>query len=251
MYSVIIKDSFLTPNPTIIEILNNHKMKKIYFSETCRQIFFLAISGIIGVVTGLGWGIATEDSMYNITSYESLDFYDEEFARLTHKPDDNGNNKIMSGENKEIADYKNGTLQTSIPSSYHRIISSTSKKYRIEPSLVYAVIQVESNWNSQAVSRRGAIGLMQLMPATAQDMNITNPFNPEENIEGGVRYLRYLLDRFNGELSLTLAAYNAGPGKIEKHRGIPPITETQKYVKRVLSLYHDKHSGSKKLNSKI
>src|SRR4030043_949561 len=120
---------------------------------------------------------------------------------------------------------------------YQSIIHEKASKYNIDPSLVKAVIKTESNWNEKAVSRKGAIGLMQLMPSTANDMNVRNPFNPEENIEGGVKYLRYLLGRFNGDLTLALAAYNAGPTWVEKFGGIPPITESKQYVRKVLSLY--------------
>ena len=120
---------------------------------------------------------------------------------------------------------------------YYEVIYSTAKKYNVEPSLVYAMIQVESGWRSRAVSHRGAKGLMQLMPETARAMNVTNPLNPEENIEGGVKYIRYLLDRFDGDVSFALAAYNAGPTRIERFGGIPPIKETQRYVDKVLSIY--------------
>ena len=141
----------------------------------------------------------------------------------------------------------------SITSAYHRIINNKSDKYRIESSLLKAVITVESNWNSKAVSHAGAMGLMQLMPTTANDMNVTNPFNPEDNIDGGAKYLRYLLDKFNGNLSYALAAYNAGPTRVKRHRGIPPIKETQQYVKRVLSMYNDEKSMymTQPLKSKI
>ena len=122
---------------------------------------------------------------------------------------------------------------------YSQIIHSMSSKYDIEPSLIRAVITVESNWNYNAVSNKGAIGLMQLMPATAKDMAVSNPFNPEENIEGGTRYLRFLLDKFN-DLPLALAAYNAGPKTVEYYRGVPSITETEQYVKKVLSIYKGK-----------
>ncbi len=120
---------------------------------------------------------------------------------------------------------------------YEQIINRKSSKYNIKPSIIKAVITAESNWNPKAVSKKGAIGLMQLMPSTASDMKIRNPYNPEENIEGGTRYLRYLLDRFNGSLDLALAAYNAGPSRVEKSGGIPSIRETRLYVKSVLSMY--------------
>lgn len=122
--------------------------------------------------------------------------------------------------------------------NYHSLVHEKATKYKLDPLLVKAVIKTESNWNEWAVSKKGAIGLMQLMPATAREMNIRNPFNPEENIEGGVRYLRYLLERFNGDLTLALAAYNAGPKWVEKFGVIPPITETKQYVRKVLSLYN-------------
>jgi soluble lytic murein transglycosylase len=124
---------------------------------------------------------------------------------------------------------------------YSQIIDSTSKKYNLEPSLIKAVIKVESDWNSRAVSSKGAQGLMQLMPTTAKNLNVKNPYSPKDNINGGAKYLRHLLDRFDGDISLALAAYNAGPAMIEKYGGIPPITETRKYVNRVLSIYNGKN----------
>ncbi|MBM4137276.1 MAG: lytic transglycosylase domain-containing protein [Nitrospira sp.] len=126
-------------------------------------------------------------------------------------------------------------------SDYHSIVHNKAAKYDIDPSLIKAVIKTESNWNHKAVSRKGAMGLMQLMPVTASDMDVHNPFNPEENIEGGVKYLKYLLERFNGDLTLALAAYNAGPTTVEKFGfSVPPITETKQYVSKVLSLYNGK-----------
>ncbi len=120
---------------------------------------------------------------------------------------------------------------------YQSIIHEKASKYNVDPSLVKAVIKTESNWNKRAVSKKGAMGLMQLMPSTASEMNVRNPFDPEENIEGGIKYLRYLLERFNGDLTLALAAYNAGPKWIDKYGIVPPITETKQYVKKVLALY--------------
>ncbi|NOZ69222.1 MAG: lytic transglycosylase domain-containing protein [Deferribacteres bacterium] len=128
---------------------------------------------------------------------------------------------------------------------YDRIIREKSLKYNIEPSVIKAMISVESGWNPRAVSEKGALGLMQLMPSTARDMLINDPFDPEENIEGGVRYLRHLLNRFNGDLSLALAAYNAGPSRVEKSGGIPPIPETENYVIKVISRYKSERNISR------
>lgn len=123
---------------------------------------------------------------------------------------------------------------------YHGIVSEKAAKYEIDPSLVHAVIKAESNGNPYAVSRKGAKGLMQLMPATADDMQVRNPFDPEENIDGGTRYLKYLIERFDGDLTLALAAYNAGPKTVERTGTVPRIEETKQYVKKVLSLYNGK-----------
>jgi hypothetical protein len=121
--------------------------------------------------------------------------------------------------------------------AYHDIVNEKSKKHNVDPKLVKAVISAESGWNPSAVSPKGAGGLMQLMPKTASDMGVDNRFNPEQNIEGGVKYLKYLLDKFNGNLTLALAAYNAGPTRVEKVKGVPSIPETVNYVKRVMNTY--------------
>jgi len=121
---------------------------------------------------------------------------------------------------------------------YSGQIHSISERYQIDPALVKAVIKVESNFRADAVSRKGARGLMQLMPQTANKLNVRDSFDPKENIEAGVRYLRYLLDIFGGNLSLALAAYNAGPELVQRLGSIPPIKETRDYVRRVLSIYN-------------
>jgi soluble lytic murein transglycosylase len=125
---------------------------------------------------------------------------------------------------------------------YNQLIRSASFKYGIEPSLIKALITVESNWDSSAVSKKGAIGLMQIMPATATDMKIINPYDPGQNIEAGTRYLRFMLDRFKGNLNLALAAYNAGPATVEKSGGVPAIAETRNYIKKVLSIHNKRLS---------
>ncbi len=111
-----------------------------------------------------------------------------------------------------------------------------ARRYNVDPGLIWAVIQVESNWSRWAVSPKGAMGLMQIMPTTAQNLSLKNPFDPYENIEAGVRYLRKLYDEF-GRWDLALAAYNAGPERVRRQRGVPPIRETRLYVKKVLRLW--------------
>lgn len=121
---------------------------------------------------------------------------------------------------------------------YGGIISQASKRFGVDFSLIKAVIKAESDFDHKAVSSKGAQGLMQLMPETADIMAVKNPFNPEENIFGGTRYLSLLLKRFDNNKKLALAAYNAGPKNVETYKGIPPFPETKTFVKRVLNYYH-------------
>jgi hypothetical protein len=116
-------------------------------------------------------------------------------------------------------------------------IDEAAARHNVDPNLVRSVVKVESNFNPNAVSRKGAMGLMQLMPATARSLNVSNPFDPQQNVDAGVRHLKKLLDNYGGDVRLTLAAYNAGAGAVARRGGIPHFAETQNYVRRITDLY--------------
>jgi len=122
-------------------------------------------------------------------------------------------------------------------SDYDGIITAVAKKHNVEASLIHSIIQAESNYDCWAVSPKGAIGLMQLMPETAKQYMVKNLYDPSENIEGGVRYLKDLIKLFNGKTHLVLAGYNAGQEAIKKYGGIPPYPETVNYIKKVMNSY--------------
>jgi soluble lytic murein transglycosylase-like protein len=136
-------------------------------------------------------------------------------------------------EDKISTPQESGANIPELDSKYGPIIEQAAAKYRLNPSLIAAVIKAESNGDARAVSTAGAKGLMQLIDTTAADMGVRDVFNPQENIEGGAKYLRKLLDRF-GDIKTALAAYNAGPETVQRYGGIPPYPETIKYVRSVL-----------------
>jgi soluble lytic murein transglycosylase-like protein len=123
-------------------------------------------------------------------------------------------------------------------------INQAAAQHHVDPSLVRSVVKVESNFNPNAVSPKGAMGLMQLMPSTARSLNVSNPFDPQQNVDAGVRHLRKLLDSYGGDVRLSLAAYNAGSGAVARSAGVPHFRETQDYVRRITTLYN---SGSEPL----
>jgi soluble lytic murein transglycosylase-like protein len=146
---------------------------------------------------------------------------------LTSEIDSNSISDIGSPE--EI-----GAVTVNYKGDFNEIIDYAARKYNINSSIIKSVIKAESNFNPNAVSSAGAQGLMQLMPGTAKLLGVTDSFDPAQNIDGGVKYLRDMLDKFGGNLELALAAYNAGPGNVTKYGGIPPFTETQNYVKKIM-----------------
>lgn len=156
---------------------------------------------------------------------------------FTNVPNHSGYRRVL----KESS----GTLSTAplTNASYEELIRSASGRYNVDADLIRAVIKAESDFNSSARSNKGAMGLMQLMPDTARLHNVNDAYDPNENVEGGVRHLKMLLERYQGDFTLSLAAYNAGSGAVEKHGGIPPFAETKEYVRRVLRFYESYRGG--------
>jgi Transglycosylase SLT domain len=136
------------------------------------------------------------------------------------------------------------------PATLDQAIANGSKRYRLDPDLVSSVIRFESNFNAHAVSKKGAQGLMQLMPETASNLGVKNPFDPQSNVDGGTRYLRELIERYNFDLVKALAAYNAGPQRVEQYGGVPPYRETRAYVARIVRDFNRKKLEQRKAAAK-
>ena len=142
-------------------------------------------------------------------------------------------NTYLGGRTQNHPFYNHSFTQQDIDAA----IDESAARHHVDPSLVRSVVKVESNFNPNAVSRKGAMGLMQLMPATARSLNLVNPFDPAQNLDAGVRHLKKLLDSYGGNVRLSLAAYNAGAGAVARSAGVPHFRETQDYVRRITGLY--------------
>lgn len=175
---------------------------------------------------------------------DAEDQYHDELEKLIAKPSSRSGGvayaKISDASGASVQ-YTGRAVQASRSSNrntYDIMIESIADRHGVERGLVKAIMHTESSFNPYARSHVGAQGLMQLMPATAKRFNVSNSYDPQQNIEGGVKYLRWLMKRFDGNISLVLAAYNAGEGNVDKYRGIPPFKETQDYVKKVMDRYN-------------
>jgi soluble lytic murein transglycosylase-like protein len=197
----------------------------IFLIKSGRILSFLALTAFLFIFTVISGSPAFADI------YKHVD--NEGVLHLTNVPSDPNVKYVMIMREKRILFQPNIDVK-----KYDTIISRAADKFKLDSALIKAIIKAESNFNYKAVSPVGAQGLMQLMPKTASALSVDDSFHPEKNIEGGARYLRYLLNVYKGDLNLALAAYNAGEKAVAKyHYTIPPYRETQNYVKRVLSFY--------------
>ncbi len=180
-------------------------------------------AGIIAVLLTLHSFLFTSISLGGIYGYKTEEGY---ICFPEYRSGQTARNKASHGEG--------GFYRLLI---YEPLIQRAAAEYGVEVALLKALIMAESRFNKRAVSKKGALGLTQLIPRTAREVGVTNPFNPEQNILGGAKYLSELLRRFNFKRELAIAAYNAGPTRVEAHGGIPPIKETKEFVNKVLQYY--------------
>jgi soluble lytic murein transglycosylase-like protein len=171
---------------------------------------------------------ATVPAYADIFKYED----EEGVLHITNVPSNPNAKYVLIMKEKRVQFSKNIDFR-----KYDKIIARVARENNLDVALIKAVIRAESNFDHKAVSRKGAKGLMQLMPQTASSLNVEDVFHPDNNIEGGARYLRYLINIYRGDLRLALAAYNAGEGAVAKYGDIPPYRETQNYVQRVMDFY--------------
>lgn len=202
-------------------------------NRNCITIAILAVAGFLSLPSPAPAQIAS-----TVDSRGKLVFVnDDSLARRR-------GSTISSPSASGTASFGNFSgLSATPPDRLERIAREAAERHQVDPALVKAVISTESGWNPRAVSRKGAVGLMQVIPETAQRFGVSNPYDPEQNVEAGTTYLKTLLDRYNGDLEKSLAAYNAGEHAVDHTGGIPPYWETRRYVQKVTDAYFRPGSG--------
>ena len=195
-------------------------------------------------------GSKTEGSANVSTARSPLMYWSVTEHRFKPVPTNGAVMRAARSAASEVNNYFDGKGQTHATANrtftqqdIDAAIDAAAERHHVDPSLVRSVVKVESNFNPNAVSRKGAMGLMQLMPSTARSLNVVNPFDPEQNVDAGVRHLRKLLDSYGGNVRLSLAAYNAGSGAVARSAGVPHFKETQDYVRRITGLYQGGDTG--------
>ena len=202
--------------------------------KTDSKIYLTKFNGILSLRVAIAVSIVFIITAANVAHADIYKYVDKEgVLHLTNVPSDHNAKYVMILKEKRILFQPNIDVN-----KYDDLITKAADKFKLDSALIKAVIKAESNFNHRAVSPVGAQGLMQLMPKTASDLKVEDSFHPEKNIEGGARYLRYLLNTYKGDLTLALAAYNAGEKAVAKYNyNVPPYRETQNYIKRVFSFY--------------
>jgi Transglycosylase SLT domain len=204
----------------------------------------LRIRLVGGTCTGLAWALLLAE-MFVLTcpAHPSPPPRTAEGSQIVVLVDDQGRRIYINAQEqaapgtRDLASYRHTFLLSARDPELASLIQKAADRHQVDPDLIHAIVHVESGYDSRAVSSKGAIGLMQLIPATARRFGVEDPFDPRQNIEGGTSYLQYLLGLFNGNLALSLAAYNAGENSVLREGGIPPFPETREYVRKVGSIY--------------
>jgi hypothetical protein len=198
----------------------------------------------IGMTTRLY--LEADDSSFTDVPTSEITGYEKDLALPSPSPVPSDLHGAMAGpaESAKPRSLKSAPSKSPVP--LNEVVNSASATYHLDPDLVNSVIHAESGFNSHAISPKGARGLMQLMPGTANQLGVSDAFDPEANVTGGSRYLRELLERYNFDLVKALAAYNAGPERVEQYRGVPPFRETRAYVARIVHEYNMKKIAQEK-----
>jgi len=179
--------------------------------------------------------IEQQFAIFEKSQADSDNSFEKELNNALDKNNNQGENSLDITSLPEISSISSLSTKTNALPEFNDIIKTQAAKTGINENLLKAVIKTESGFNPNARSSVGAMGLMQLMPGTAESLGVVDPYNPQQNVEGGSKYLKKLLSKYNGNKEMALAAYNAGPGAVDKYGGVPPYKETQNYVKKVLS----------------